>query len=114
TGVVLRDEPVGEEEVGAPLTYELGDPYWSIEYVFDGENNVWRVLSALGGSEGGGGGGEIEVPGTAGQILTSNGSGDFGTPITPPSGSLVGTSGSQTLYDKTLSSPTIVNNPNYR
>jgi hypothetical protein len=49
-----------------------------------------------------------ETPsGSSGQILTSDGGTGFGTPITPPGGSLVGTSATQTLSAKTLSSPTI-------
>lgn len=40
--------------------------------------------------------------GTSGQILTSDGAGDFGTAITPPAGSLVGTTATQTLTGKTI------------
>lgn len=40
--------------------------------------------------------------GTSGQILTSNGTSGFGTPVTPPGGSLVGTTATQTLTAKTI------------
>jgi hypothetical protein len=50
---------------------------------------------------------ENSPSGTDGQLLTSDGADGFGTPVTPPAGSLVGTTATQTLSAKTLSSPTI-------
>lgn len=57
------------------------------------------------------GGGDVEVPGTAGQILTSDGADGFGTPISPPAGDIVGTTATQTLTGKTIngSNNTITN-----
>lgn len=53
----------------------------------------------------------VTVPGTSGQILTSDGDDGFGTPITPPAGDLVGTTATQTLTGKTIngSNNTITN-----
>lgn len=45
---------------------------------------------------------DLTTNGTSGQGLTSDGSGSFGTAVTLPSGTIVGTSDTQTLTNKTL------------